>query len=175
MVRAAHRLLPGISNHVRLRHAIEAAVALIPDATLDVPVTARIHLQIDREQLHRDTVAALEQIRAGYPTAPAGHLTLASHDIPLSTGEPHVTLDGIDGPGVTDPTGQTPVTVTEPTVYAGVAEIAAHLQAGRSTVAGWIKNAAGNGMPAPLATLAAGPVYDLQAVQAWYRAWKERG
>ncbi|HTI78526.1 MAG TPA: hypothetical protein VL634_26220, partial [Mycobacterium sp.] len=86
--------------------------------------------------------------------------------------EPHVTVDGLDGPGVTDATGQTPVTINEPKVYAGVAEIAARLQAARSTVAGWVKNAADNGMPAPLAILAAGPVYDLDAVEAWHRKWK---
>lgn len=117
MVDAAWRQVPGVANRVRVRRAIEAAVAEAPD-------------------------------------------------------EPRITENGIEGPGVTEPTGQPSITVNYPRVYAGVAEIAARLQAGRSTVAGWVKNAAANGMPAPVAVLAAGPVYDLEAVEAWYRAWK---
>jgi hypothetical protein len=155
MVEAAHRQLPGISNRVRVRHALEAAMEHAPSGGYDVPVTARIRVRIDEEKLRADAAAALEPYQTIYV-------------------EPVVTVEGLDGPGVTDATGQTPVTVNEPKVYAGVAEIAAHFMAGRSTVAGWVKNAADNGMPAPLAILAAGPVYDLDAVIAWHTAWKAR-
>lgn len=54
----------------------------------------------------------------------------------------------------------------------GITEIATHLGVARSTVVGWTKRAEKIGMPAPLAELAAGPVYDLTAVADWYRAWK---
>ncbi len=172
MVQAAHRMLPGISNRVRIRQALEAALAHAPHADIDVPVTAHIHLQIDREQLHRDTITALEQVRAGYRSDPTGRLVLASFNAALPADEPHVTPDGLQGPGVTEPTGQTAVTMNEPRVLAGITEIAAHLQAGRSTVASWVKNAPSNGMPAPIAVLAAGPVYDLEAVKAWHRKRK---
>jgi hypothetical protein len=157
MVEAAHRQLPGISNRVRVRQALEAAAALAEDPAqpLETPVPVRLRLQVDDEQLRADVAAIIAQQQA-------------------TLDEPHVTPDGLDGPGVTDATGQTPVTINEPKVYAGVAEIAAHFMAGRSTVAGWVKNAADNGMPAPLAILAAGPVYDLDAVIAWHAAWKAR-
>jgi len=166
MVEAAHRQLPGISNRVRVRQALEAAAALADDpGPVELPVTAHLRIQIDEQQLLADARAALDEARSG------PNRILWS---PIAWDEPHVTVDGLDGPGVTDATGQTPVTINEPKVYAGVAEIAAHFMAGRSTVAGWVKNAADNGMPAPLAILAAGPVYDLDAVIAWHTAWKAR-
>lgn len=59
-----------------------------------------------------------------------------------------------------------------PLVLGGISEISDRLGAARSTVTGWTKRADENGMPTPIAQLAAGPVYDLTAVEAWYRAWK---
>jgi hypothetical protein len=59
-----------------------------------------------------------------------------------------------------------------PLVLGGITEIAARLEAARSTVVGWIKRAEKIGMPGPIAVLAAGPVFDLAAVEAWYRTWK---
>lgn len=174
MVDAAHRQLPGISNRMRVRHALEAAIATLPDsAEIDLPVTARIHLEIDTEQLRAETLAALERYKARHRTDEQGRLVLASYGAAIPPDEPHVTVDGLEGPGVTDPTGQTAATVNHPRILAGISEIATRLQAGRSTVVGWVKNAAANGMPAPLQTLAAGPVYDLEAVETWYRKWKD--
>lgn len=196
MVDAAHRQLPGISNRMRVRHALEAAAALIPDpeTAVDLPVTARIHLQIDQAQLHAETVAAFERWRAGYLTDEQGRMVLATYDAAIPTDGPPA--DGwapryvppTFGPlteeekrQLAEPYPDTPmqflantpqIIIHEPRVLAGVSEIAARLQVGRSTVAGWVKNAEANGMPAPLATLAAGPVYDLEAVEAWHAAWK---
>lgn len=59
-----------------------------------------------------------------------------------------------------------------PLVLGGISEIASRLEVARSTVVGWIKRADKIGMPAPLAYLAAGPVFDLAAVEAWHKAWK---
>jgi len=120
MVDAAWRQVPGVANRVRVRAALDAALA----------------------------AADLDDTR--------------------------ITDQGIEGPGVTDPTGQPSITINHPRVLAGVAEISARLQVGRSTVTGWVKGADSNGMPAPLATLAAGPVYDLEAIEAWHAAWKAR-
>ena len=115
MVDAAHRQVPGVANRVRVRAAIEAA---------------------------------------------------------LAAGDPYITDQGIDGPGITEPTGQPQITVNEPKVLAGISEISGHLMVGRSTVAGWINHAETNGMPAPIAILRAGPVFDLAAVTTWHTAWK---
>jgi hypothetical protein len=59
-----------------------------------------------------------------------------------------------------------------PVELGGVSEVAARLEVGRSTVTGWVKNAETNGMPAPIATLAAGPVWDLLGLVAWHTQWK---
>lgn len=62
--------------------------------------------------------------------------------------------------------------LAHPLVLGGISEISDRLEAARSTVVGWTKRAEKIGMPAPIAELAAGPVYDLTAVETWYRAWK---
>lgn len=96
--------------------------------------------------------------------------------------DPCVTEQGLEGPGVRDATGS-PATIpvnhpqphpalAAPLVLGGITEIADRLEVARSTVAGWIKRAEKIGMPSPIAHLAAGPVFDLVAVEAWYRAWK---
>jgi hypothetical protein len=54
----------------------------------------------------------------------------------------------------------------------GVSEIADRYGVARSTVNGWMKRAEKIGMPAPLAILAAGPVYNLVVLDPWYQAWK---
>jgi len=59
-----------------------------------------------------------------------------------------------------------------PLVLGGITEIALRLEVARSTVVGWTKRAEKIGMPAPIAELAAGPVYDLIAVETWHKAWK---
>ena len=60
----------------------------------------------------------------------------------------------------------------QPLVLGGISEIAARLEVARSTVVGWIKRAEKIGMPGPIAVLAAGPVYDLTALETWHKAWK---
>lgn len=186
MVDAAHRQLPGISNRVRVRHALEAAVALLPDpdAPVAVPITARVLVHVDPDHVRQQINEGIQRWCAGEPYDAEGRVLVAAIHAAIPTAVPdtrthlwdeiRVTEQGLDGPGVTDATGQTGITVNEPKVLAGMAEIATRLQAGRSTVVGWAKNAATNGMPAPIATLAAGPVYDLDAVVAWHEAWKAR-
>lgn len=60
-----------------------------------------------------------------------------------------------------------------PLVLGGISEIASRLEVARSTVAGWVKRAEKIGMPDPITVLAAGPVYDLTVLEAWYRGWKD--
>jgi len=50
----------------------------------------------------------------------------------------------------------------------GVAEIADTLGVPRTTVSMWAARRAASGFPAPLETLAMGPVYSMTAVRAWY-------
>lgn len=196
MVAAAHRQLPGISNRMRVRAAVEAALEHAPTGRIEAPVTVRLRLQVDEEQLRTDAAAVLAEHEQNLPMpqrrlpnfdaitdeemqAVVEELERARRQPhllpPAAAWEPHVTADGLEGPGVTDAIGQSPVTVTEPRVLAGITEIATRLQVGRPTVAGWVKNAAANGMPDPIAVLAAGPVYDLEAVAAWHSAWKGVG
>lgn len=203
MTQAAARQLPGVRNTVRIRAALEAALELVPDsAETEVPVTARIRLQIDEEQLRTDVAAILAQQQAELdmpqryivpdfdkPTddqmhrfteelekASRGPFSILSAWVDPAQLPPHVTLEGLEGDGVIDATGSaTAIPVNEPRILAGLSEIGARLGAPRSTIATWVKNRPDNGMPAPIATLKAGPVYDLDAVEAWYRAWKAGG
>ena len=50
----------------------------------------------------------------------------------------------------------------------GVAEIADLLKIGRTTVSNWDDRRERNGFPERLKTLAAGPLYDVREVVAWY-------
>jgi len=54
--------------------------------------------------------------------------------------------------------------LVDPENLAGVAEIAARFGVSRRAVGYWV---ASTGFPAPVATLAAGPVYDLTEVEGW--------
>jgi hypothetical protein len=161
MVRAAHHVLPGISNRMRVRAAIEAALAVAPGQQAELPVSPRIVLHVDEEQLRADVAAALAPYTAALE-------------------EPHVTEAGLDGPGVTDPTGQPTITVVEPQLHpalerqlvvGSLSDIARRHGVARSTVAGWVKNRQRNGMPEPIEDGA----YDLAAVDAWHSAWKGDG
>lgn len=179
MVAAAHRQLPGISNHVRVRRAIEAAVALLPEpAAPEIPLTHRlaVHLVVDEEQLHAAVLDAVHGVEAALPLDDAGLLDLAALRFAVP-GEPYVTVDGLEGPGVTDASGQTPIAIYEPELNPALArplelgsraDIARRLKVGRSTVTGWVENREANGMPEPVH----GDVYDLPTVEAWYRTWK---
>jgi hypothetical protein len=179
MVAAAHRQLPGISNRVRVRRAVEAALALLPDpAPSEIPVRTRlaVHLTVDEPQLHAAVRDAVRDAEAALPLDADGLLDLAEIQLALAD-EPHVTPDGLQGPGVTDATGQTPVTVSEPQLnpalgrpleLGSLADIARRRSVARSTVTGWVKNRGTNGMPEPVD----GDVYDLAEVDAWHRKWK---
>lgn len=57
--------------------------------------------------------------------------------------------------------------LVDPANLAGVAEIAARFAVSRRAVGYWVTT---DGFPAPLATLAAGPVYDLTEVEDWREA-----
>ena len=52
----------------------------------------------------------------------------------------------------------------------GVKEISDRLEAPRTTVSMWIARRHQSGFPSALAELAAGPVFDWNAVQAWHKA-----
>jgi len=171
MIDAAHRQLPGISNRERIRHALNAALDLAPDPNEppEIPLTPRIRFQIDEDQLRADFADFIAQQQA---TAEGRILFL-----PHVCDEPRVTVDGLEGPGVTDATGQTPITVTEPQLHPALAgplelgtaaDLRRRLNVAASTVSGWVKNADTNGMPAPVSP----GIYDLRAVEAWHHARK---
>lgn len=50
----------------------------------------------------------------------------------------------------------------------GVAEISEDLGVPRQRISMWSARRATSGFPMPVASLAAGPVYDMAAVRAWY-------
>jgi hypothetical protein len=81
--------------------------------------------------------------------------------------QPHILLPGSCVPSEIDYSAK-PTAVE----LGGVSEIADRYGVARSTVNGWMKRAEKIGMPAPLAILAAGPVYNLVALDPWYQAWK---
>lgn len=54
----------------------------------------------------------------------------------------------------------------------GVAEIADVLGVPRTTVSMWASRRAASGFPAPIETLAMGPVYSMSSVREWYDARK---
>lgn len=168
MVQAAQRELPGVWNRERVRRALVAALALIPDgAAPDTHVQARVHvhLAVDKQQMHAAVLAAAEQANAALPVTASGTLDLAELSLLVAATQP---VADIRVP-------QLHPALDHPLILGGIAEIALRLDAARSTVAGWTKRAEKIGMPAPIAELAAGPVYDLTAVETWYRTWKTAG
>lgn len=56
----------------------------------------------------------------------------------------------------------------DPRRLAGVAELAKLFQVGRTTVSNWHDRRGRNGFPSPVAVLAMGPVWDIDAVVRWY-------
>lgn len=50
----------------------------------------------------------------------------------------------------------------------GVGEIAAEFAVAKSNVSSWANRRATNGFPLPLASRAAGPLYDIRQVRSWY-------
>lgn len=141
----------GVWNRARIRTTLERVFELAPDGgAIDVPVTARLHIQIDEQHLHAQVVEALERAGHHLPSAAPAGRAVATFEFPF--------------PGAADPDDPR---IGLPTL-GGVSEIAGFCDVARSTVSGWIKAAADNGMPGPLAVLQAGPVYDLEAVGAWH-------
>ena len=61
------------------------------------------------------------------------------------------------------------MTSPAPPNLAGVAEISARFGVPRTTVSMWDARRDTSGFPPPVVRLAAGPVYDLDAVVAWHQ------
>lgn len=165
MVQAARRKLPARWSMQDLHDAISAALGAMPVSELEFDIS-------DREFTQDDLDRFLTKLHGPFH-ALSGKCTV----------EPHVTAGGLIGGGIVDAPGSSneiPVhrpqphpALDRPLVLGGITEIATRLDAARSTVVGWTKRAEKIGMPGPLAPLAAGPVYDLLAVEAWYRSWKD--
>lgn len=56
------------------------------------------------------------------------------------------------------------------TTLAGVAEIADELGVPRTNISMWDSRRRTSGFPMPVARLAAGPVYDMTEIRAWWAA-----
>lgn len=201
MVRAAQQQLPGVWNPARVRKALEAACALIPEPVeqvCEIPVTAQIRVVVDEDAFHRSAVEAVHKLRAGLPMDPeTGMLVLADLEalLPQDVRDamampqrclvpPQIELtddqraefeqlmaEAARGPMTIMP--QPPrVTFNSQFAAAGVTEIATRLGVAKSTVTGWAGRREQNGMPEPVWQLASGAVYDLDAVVEWYEKWK---
>lgn len=68
-------------------------------------------------------------------------------------------------------TGNPPAGSPKQQLY-GSAEIAAHCNVSRQTVANWQRQAHQYGFPQPLARLRATNVYDGAEIRKWFKAWK---
>lgn len=55
-----------------------------------------------------------------------------------------------------------------------VAEISAETGQARTTVSMWDTRRESSGMPEPLARLACGPIFDMNAVRTWYAGKRKR-
>lgn len=60
------------------------------------------------------------------------------------------------------------VTMAKGPEYAGVAEIADEFGVTRTNVSMWDRRRRISGFPDPIVRLAAGPIYDMREVRAWY-------
>jgi len=142
MVQAARRCMPARWSMDDLRNAIAAAIAAVPPFGLVFEPGVELSDE-DRAEFSR----LLED------SASAPIIRLPPGQIIVHEPQLHPALD-------------------HPLVLGGISEIAAQLEVARSTVVGWIKRAEKIAMPGPIAVLAAGPVYDLTALEAWHKAWK---
>lgn len=202
MVRAAHQQLPGISNRLRVRTALEAACALIPErveSVCDVPVIASIRVIVDEAEFHRSAVEAVHKLRAGLPLDGEGKVSLADLEATLPqqvrdamakpqrylmppqielTAEQRAEFEQLVAEAAQGPmtilknAPQAAITFNRPLNAAGVTEIATRLKVAKSTVTGWATRREQNGMPEPVWQLASGAVYDLDAVVEWHGKWK---
>lgn len=110
MIDAAHGQLPGVMNRQRIRAALEAALALVPDGAgvVEVPVTARVLVHVDPEQMREQLANAVLGWHGRQPADPSGRMLIATFDAAIpAPAEPHVTDHGLEGPGVSDATGST--------------------------------------------------------------------
>lgn len=159
MVQAAYGKLPARWSMQDLHDAIEAALHAAP------PIELEFSAELTDEQRAAFGAKLDEAIAVRGPLArvyPAVVQLRGEHG-------PERPLPPVDGCVPSELRTGGPIYAGP---LAGVTEIATHLGVGRSTVAGWTKRAEKIGMPAPLAELAAGPVYSLDAVETWYHAWK---
>lgn len=166
MVDVAQQQLPGVWNRERVRRALVAAFALIPEPAAEIPLTHNlaVHLVVDEQQLRGAVLAAVEQVETVLPIGPDGKLDLAELRIAYSGALP--TPGEQPMPDVREP--HLNPALEHPLELGTLAAVARRLEVARSTVTGWVKQRATNGMPEPVD----GDVYDLAAVGAWYRRWK---
>lgn len=161
MIDAALTQLSGVWNRGRVRRALSVALELVPDEhTIDIPTAINVHFLVDERQMRAAVLAAVDDGRAALPVNAGGTLDVAElralvHDRPATT----MTAAA----PVLNPAPEQPIELVAPS------HIASRLGVGRSTVSGWIKNRESNGMPGPVEGLN----YDLGAVLAWHREWKQ--
>jgi predicted DNA-binding transcriptional regulator AlpA len=105
--------------------------------------------------------------------------------------EPIVTDAGLEGPDVTDATGQSGIPVSSPTTpgsftfdlgaeynpleLVSLPAIAAHLGVSEDQVDEWVKLGPRIRFPEPIKRLATGPLYHLGAIDEWYQGQKTSG
>ena len=151
MVQAARRLLPARWSMQDLHDAIEAAIQAAPAPELVFDLAWTDEKATEFARLLDESAKQPLRLLTGSCTP---------NEIDYSQGPV--------GGGVVD---------LEPApgevVLGGISEIADRYNAARSTVNGWIKRAEKIGMPPPVAILAAGPVYNLTALDPWYQGWKD--
>ena len=158
MIDAAQPSL-GLWNRARIRRALEAALALVPDEhTVDIPTAINVHFLVDEQQMRAAVLQALDNGRSLLPVNPGGTLDVAELRA-LVHQRPTV--------AVTEPV-LNPV-LERPIELGNLTHIAARLGVARTTVSGWVKNREHNGMPGPVDGLS----YDLDAIDTWYRGWKQ--
>lgn len=97
---------------------------------------------------------------------------------PLPDGHPDRWLpDGFQDPGPVhiELTPELRQAVLDGLELVGTSEIAQRFGVNRTTVSMWAQRRESSGFPVPLEVLAAGPVYDMAAVRAWYESRYGKG
>lgn len=181
MIDAAQAHLSGVWNRARIRRALEAATALVPDAETVAPVNVRLRLQVDEQQLRADAAAALRpyQDEIDHPMRYLPLLPIALSNEERAEFEKELARAAA-GPIQILHSPQPTMTVTEPVLNPALdrplelgtlTDLGRRIGVARSTITGWVKNRERNGMPLPVD----GDAYDLRALTDWHRAWKAAG